>query len=174
MKRALDAYYRLLQVTVTVLMGLLIVPVILQIISRYTALIPRWIWTEEVARFCFMWVIMIGAMIAVRDGTHFDVDILPKPKTLRGEALVRLVVYALMLVMALIFVRYGWVYAEFGWQQNSELTGVNMIVIHIAYPLAGVTWVVFLGERIVPAVAVLLGRRPGTGPASPTSPTPTS
>lgn len=173
MKRVLDAYYRLLRVTVTVLMGLLIVPVTLQIISRYTALIPRWIWTEEVARFCFMWVIMTGAMIAVRDGTHFDVDILPKPKTARGDAVAKLVVYVLMLVMSLVFVRYGYDFAWFGWSQNSELTGINMILIHIAYPLAGVTWVVFLGERIVPAVAVLLGRRPGARPASSSPPTPT-
>ena len=159
MRRLLESYYRLLQFAVTLLMGLLLVPVTLQIVSRYTALIPRWIWTEEVARFCFVWVIMVGAMIAVRDGTHFDVDILPTPKTPRGQAAARLLVHGLMLVMALIFVRYGWVYAQFGWQQNSELTGVNMLVIHIAYPLAGATWVVFLGEKIVDALRTLLRSR---------------
>jgi TRAP-type transport system small permease protein len=169
-KRALDRYHRLLQVTVTALMGLLLVPVTLQIVSRYTALIPRWIWTEEVARFCFAWVIMLGAMIAVRDGTHFDVDVLPKPRTARGAALAKLVVQALMLVMALVFVRYGWDFAWFGWSQNSELTGVNMIVIHIAYPLAGVSWVLFLGERVAETVAVLRGLRPAAPPASPSPP----
>jgi TRAP-type C4-dicarboxylate transport system permease small subunit len=30
------------------------------------------------ARFCFIWVILVGSMIAVRDGTHFTVDLLPK------------------------------------------------------------------------------------------------
>ncbi|HEV8616920.1 MAG TPA: TRAP transporter small permease [Methylomirabilota bacterium] len=160
MRRFLDAYYRLLQLLVTVLMGVLLVPVTLQIISRYTALIPRWIWTEEVARFCFMWIILIGAMIAVRDGTHFEVDVLPQPRTVRGDAILHLVVYSFMLVVALVFVRYGWVFAEFGWQQNSELTGLNMLAIHIAYPLAGVTWVLFLGERIRDAIAALGDRSP--------------
>ena len=158
MRRALDRYYLFLQTVVTTLMGLLIVPVTLQIVSRYTALIPRWIWTEEVARFCFVWIIMVGAMIAVRDGTHFDVDVLPRPKTPRGEAAGRLLVCGLMLVMAFVFVGYGYDYARFGWQQNSELTGVNMIVMHIAYPLAGVTWVLFLGEKVVGAVRTLIGR----------------
>jgi TRAP-type transport system small permease protein len=157
-RRALARYYRLLQVVVTTLMGLLIVPVTLQIVSRYTALIPRWIWTEEVARFCFVWVIMVGAMIAVRDGTHFDVDVLPRPKTPRGEAVARLLVCGPMLVMAFVFVGYGYDYARFGWQQSSELTGVNMLVMHIAYPLAGVTWVLFLGEKVVDAVRTLIGR----------------
>jgi TRAP-type C4-dicarboxylate transport system permease small subunit len=169
LRRFLDAYYRLLQHLVTVLMGVLLVPVTLQIISRYTALIPRWIWTEEVARFCFMWIILIGAMIAVRDGTHFDVDVLPQPKTVRGDAILRLIVYGLMLVVAFVFVRYGWDFAVFGWQQNSELTGLNMLAIHIAYPLAGVTWVLFLGEHIRAAI-VALGDRSPVPPRVPVAP----
>ncbi len=158
MTRLLDAYYRLLRIVLTGLMGLLIVPVSLQVLSRYTGLIPRWIWTEEVARFCFMWIIMIGSMIAVRDSTHFDVDVLPKPKTARGQAWSRLVVHGFMLIVAVVFVRYGWDYAVFGLQQESELTGINMLWIHAAYMLAGVTWVAFLGEKIAAAVAVLRGR----------------
>jgi len=154
-KRLLDAYDRLLRLAITALMGAILVPVGLQIFSRYVGFIPRYIWTEEVARFCFIWIIMIGSMIAVRDATHFDVDVLPKPRTARGRAIARLVVDGFMLVMALVFVRYGYDFAAFGWEQNSELTGINMISIHLAFPLAGVTWVLFLGERIVAAVATL-------------------
>ena len=77
MRMILEGYYRLLKLLITVLMAGLIVPVSMQILSRYTGLIPRYIWTEEIARFCFVWIILIGAMIAVRDGTHFDVDVLP-------------------------------------------------------------------------------------------------
>jgi TRAP-type C4-dicarboxylate transport system permease small subunit len=173
-RRALDGYYRLLQGVVTALMGVLLVPVTLQILSRYTGLIPRWIWTEEVARFCFMWIILIGAMIAVRDGTHFDVDVLPHPRTRHGEAVGRLVVYAFMLVVAFIFVGYGYDFARFGWQQESELTGLNMLFIHIAYPLAGVTWLLFLGERVVDAVRALGDRSPAPAryASAPDAPTP--
>lgn len=172
MKRALELYHRGLRVAITILMGALIVPVTLQILSRYTGVIPRYIWTEEVARLCFMWIIMIGAMIAVREGTHFDVDVLPTPRTARGQALARLFVHALMLVMALIFVRYGWDYAVLGYRQSSELTEINMLSIHIAYPLAGVTWVAFLGERIAETIHTLRtgrGPEPAAGPAAPTA-----
>jgi len=138
-------------------MGLMIVPVTLQIVSRYTGLIPRYIWTEEAARFCFVWIIMIGAMIAVREGTHFEVDVLPTPKTPRGEAVSRLIVSLIMLVFALVFVAYGYSYAAFGYTQTSELTGINLVFIHGAYLMAGLTWVAFLGERILTAIAVLRG-----------------
>jgi TRAP-type C4-dicarboxylate transport system permease small subunit len=155
--RLLHGYFRLLRILLTVLMGAMIVPVTLQIVSRYTGLIPRYIWTEEAARFCFIWIIMVGATVAVREGTHFEVDVLPTPSTPRGEALMRLVVYLFMLGFALIFVGYGWRYAAFGYTQTSELTGINLIFIHGAYLAAGVTWVAFLGERVIAAIAVLRG-----------------
>ncbi len=157
MKRAIDLFYRLLQILLTVLMTVLVVPVVLQILSRFTELIPRYIWTEEVARFCFIWIVMIGSMIAVRDGSHFQLDVLPKPKTAAGQAMSRLIVHGGMLLMALTFVIFGFRFAQFGLDQESELTGLNMFAIHVAWPLAGVAFTVFLGEKIWADIALLRG-----------------
>jgi TRAP-type C4-dicarboxylate transport system permease small subunit len=153
----LDRYFRVLRLLVTGLLALMVVPVTLQILSRYTGLIPRYIWTEEAARFCFIWIVMLGAMIAVREGTHFEVDVLPLPASPRIEAVMRLFVTACMLVFAGVFVRYGWGYAAFGWNQTSELTGINMVFIHVVYLVTGLSWVAFLGERALAAIAVLRG-----------------
>ena len=155
-EKILGGYYRLLQILLTVLMAGLLIPVVLQILSRYTGLIPRYIWTEEIARFCFIWIVMIGAMIAVRDGTHFDVDILPKlkPKT---EAALRLFTHIAMLAVALIFVTYGYQFAKFGSIQTSEIAGLPMLTIYIAWPLAGVTWMAFLGEKFVEDIKIMRG-----------------
>jgi TRAP-type transport system small permease protein len=159
MKALIDAYFRLLRVVLTALLALLVVPVTLQIAARYTDLIPRYIWTEEAARFLFIWVIMIGATIAVRERTHFDVDILPKPKTARGVAIGGLVVDAAFLVIAMVFVVYGYGYAVFGYRQTSELTGINMLTMHIAFLIAGLSWVVCIVERAISALGVIFGGR---------------
>lgn len=148
MKSLLDHYCRLLRIVMTLLLACMIVPVLIQILSRYTGIVPRYIWTEEAARFCFVWIIMIGSMIAVRDGTHFDVDVMPKPKTKREEGVSRLIVHIAMMLMAFVFVWYGFAFAKFGYQQKSEMSGINMLSIYISFPLAGMTWVVFLVEKI--------------------------
>jgi len=158
MTRIVDAYFRLLKFVLTVLLFLLVVPVTLQIVARYTEFIPRYIWTEEAARFLFIWIIMLGASIAVRDRTHFDVDILPKPTTPRWKAISELVVDGAILVIAVVFLGYGWGYALFGYSQTSELTGINMMTMHLAFPLAGATWILFIAERALAALAVLFGR----------------
>jgi TRAP-type transport system small permease protein len=158
MTRIVDAYFRLLKFVLTVLLFLLVIPVTLQIVARYTEFIPRYIWTEEAARFLFIWIIMLGASIAVRDRTHFDVDILPKPTTPRWKAISELVVDGAILVIAVVFLAYGWGYAAFGYSQTSELTGMNMMTMHLAFPLAGATWILFIAERALAALAVLFGR----------------
>ena len=147
MRALLDGYYRLLKLLLTVLMTALIIPVGMQILSRYTGIIPRFIWTEEIARFCFVWIILIGAMIAVRDGTHFDVDVLPHSSNPLVELIMKLIVYAVMATVAATFVMWGYDFAVLGSRQQSEISGLPMLTIYIAWPVAGVTWILFLAEK---------------------------
>jgi TRAP-type C4-dicarboxylate transport system permease small subunit len=148
MRKVIDFYYRLLDVLLVATVAILIIPVSLQIFSRFTALIPSYIWTEEMARFFFIWMIMIGAMVGIRDSAHFDVDLWPELKP-RANALLRIVSNVFVLVFALVFIWYGIRFVQFGWDQNSELAELPMAYIFVAWPLAGVTWVLFLGERFI-------------------------
>jgi len=144
----IEQYYRILKFLLTGLMGLLIIPVMMQILSRYTGIIPRYIWTEEIARFCFVWIILIGAMIAVRDGTHFDVDVLPHSENPTIEMVSRLFIHLAVLVLGLSFLWWGYDFGVLGSRQQSEISGLPMITIYIAWPLAGATWTLFSLEKI--------------------------
>jgi TRAP-type C4-dicarboxylate transport system permease small subunit len=159
MKRVNDIVYRLLQLLVTLLMGLLMLPIILQIVSRFSPAIPHFIWTEEIARFCFIWVIMIGAMIGVRDGSHFSLDLFAPPRNPRALAISRIWVHAAILLVALTFLWFGFRFALFGWAQASELTGMNMLAIHIAWPIAGLVFTLFLGEQLAADIGLLREHR---------------
>ena len=105
-RRFTAVYAALLSWLVVLSVAILVIPVSLQIFSRYTALIPSYIWTEEMARFLFIWTIMIGAMIGVRESTHFEVDVWPQLSR-RGEAVVRLAGRLGVLAAALVFVWAG-------------------------------------------------------------------
>jgi len=157
LKKFLEGYHRLLRGLMAATVAVLIVPVTLQIISRYTALIPAWIWTEELSRFLFIWMIMIGSMVGVREGTHFVVDVLPDLPP-RADAALQIVSNLFVLAFALVFVWWGVQFVRFGWNQTSELAELPMAFIFIAWPLAGLTWVLFLGEAFVAGWRVLAGR----------------
>ena len=112
------------------------------------------------ARFLFIWMVMLGAMIGVRDGSHFDCDVWPELKP-RANALLRIVSTVFVLVFALVFVWYGINFVQFGWDQTSELADMPMAWIFIAWPLTGVTWLLFGFERILADIRIV---RYGPGP----------
>jgi len=160
LKRILDGCQRLLTWLMAAAVGILIIPVTLQVVSRYTALIPAWIWTEELSRFLFIWMIMLGAMIAVREGTHFVVDVLPQMPP-RAHAAVQIVADLGILAFALVFTWYGIEFLKFGWNQTSELADLPMPFIFAAWPVAGLAWIVFLGEHFVRNFRIARGGTPG-------------
>ncbi|SDB40355.1 TRAP transporter small permease [Bauldia litoralis] len=155
MTRILDAIHLVLKVLLATLIAGLLIPVTMQILSRFTGIIPRYIWTEEIARFCFVWMIMIGAMCAVRDGTHFDLDVLPPALNPKVEAAKRIFVHLMILLVGLVFIWYGWDFIEFGWFQTSEIAELPMNWIFAAWPIAGFLFFVFSVEKIVGEVLTM-------------------
>ncbi len=151
MRSTLSLIHRLLNWLLALSVAILIIPVLLQIFSRYVGFIPRYIWTEEMARFCFIWMIMLGAMIGVREGTHFDVDLLPDLSP-RLNAVLRSVMHLAVLALALIFVYYGYQFTAeaITGERTSELADLPLWYIFVAWPLAGLVWVLFAAEKLLP------------------------
>lgn len=150
----LDRFSNLLRVILAVLMGSLAIPVAMQVVSRYTGVIPTYLWTEELSTFIFIWVVMIGAMVAVWDGTHFDVQVIPDSKWPLLLLVQKGIVLALMIVFALLFAWYGIEYAKFGSIQHSVMMRANLMVTYISVPISGVIWTLFAGYRLYEAIVV--------------------
>lgn len=129
-------------------LAVLIIPVSIQIFSRFTELIPAYIWTEELSRFCFIWMVMIGAMLGVRERLHFDVDVWPTQSP-RGNAVLRIISNIFVLVFTGVTIWWGIEFTRFGWNQTSELADLPMWLIFIAWPLTGLSWLMFLIEAFV-------------------------
>jgi len=148
MRKAILIYYNILCALITAVVGALLVPVTLQVVSRYTDLIPTLMWTEEAARFLLVWMIMLGATIAVRMRGHFDIDLLPEPKTPQGKAFARLVVDGIVATFGVAFLWVGAGYAWDGAREVSEITEMSMAYMYVAFPVSAAGWLLFLGEQI--------------------------
>jgi TRAP-type C4-dicarboxylate transport system permease small subunit len=157
MKKLIGFYHQLLTWLMVATIAVLIVPVTLQMISRYTALIPSYIWTEELSRFLFIWMVMLGSMIGIREGSHFEVDVWPELGP-RANAALKIVSSVFVLVFALVFLYWGIQFVQFGWYQTSELADLPMPFIFLAWPVAGATWILFLGESFLENFRIATGR----------------
>ena len=149
--RLLETFTQGLRILLAILMASLAIPVSMQVISRYTGIIPTFLWTEELATFIFVWIVMIGAMVAVWDGTHFDVVITPNASSPLGVFVQKSTVHIFVGIFALLFAYYGIEYARIGTIQSSVMMRANLLWTYITVPIAGFVWTVFTAYRLYEA-----------------------
>jgi TRAP-type C4-dicarboxylate transport system permease small subunit len=63
-------------------------------------------------------------------------------------------------MFALVCVWWGWQFTSFGWDQTSEIADLPMWLIFIAWPIAGMTWLIYLGEQFAGDFRIVTGRVP--------------
>jgi TRAP-type transport system small permease protein len=160
--RSLEMLASLIRLTIGTLMIALAIPVGMQVIARYTGIIPVYLWTEELATFIFVWVVMLGSTLAVWEGTHFDVQVIPDAHNPLVHFLQKAFVLTLVAAFALLFAWYGIDYAKFGGNQNSVMMRANLMITHISVPVAGVLWAVFSLYRLYETYTVYRGAKGAT------------
>ena len=148
LRHFLDRFCAALRVVLGVLMGALAVPVAMQVLSRYTGIFPTYLWTEELATFLFVWIVMIGSVIAVWDGTHFDVRITRDAVGRVTRLLQDGVVHVAIMIFGALFLIYGIEYAQFGGNQRSVMMRANLAITHVSEPIAGGFWLLLSSYRL--------------------------
>ena len=85
------------------LMAAIATVVFLQVFTRYVLAYP-WGWPEELARILFVWVALLGAVLAFRRAGHFSIDalagVLPAPLRRRIAVVVRFSLLGFLLLVA--------------------------------------------------------------------------
>jgi len=90
---------------IVVLVSCLTAVTFAQVITRYGLGDPL-IWSEELARYLFVWVSMIGAALAIREGGHFGLDLLIR-RVPALRSIVAPVVTTVMIVFLALVLKTG-------------------------------------------------------------------
>jgi TRAP-type C4-dicarboxylate transport system permease small subunit len=85
------------------LMAVLTAIVFAQVITRYVLAYP-WEWPEEFARILFVWLALLGAVLAFRKGGHFSIEafvgLFPPPMRRGIAALLHITLLGFLLLVA--------------------------------------------------------------------------
>jgi TRAP-type C4-dicarboxylate transport system permease small subunit len=126
-------------------------------------------WSEESAKFLMVWMVFVGAPIALAQGGHAAIDALQAalPPRLR-QALFSLV-YLLILFFLVVLVYQGSQYAWNARIQATPTTGISMLYIYACLPVGGAVMLLISLELFLKS---LLGiQRPEWGVHPPDDPT---
>lgn len=95
--------------------------------------------SDEMSRYCFIWLTYIGAMVAMREKGHLGVDTLVKHLGIGGKKLCLFLSEALMLTCNILFFVGTWKMHELQVSNVSPVVGLSMIWIYgIGYIVGGV------------------------------------
>ena len=106
------------------------------VVARYAFNYPI-MWAEEFARYTFIWVVFLGAVVCTKHRRHIVIDslMLALPARLRGFTYVLVDAFTLGLMGVLAY--YGWILTTFTTQPMSTLK-VPMSMVYLVVPLSAV------------------------------------
>lgn len=146
---------------IIVMMAMMTILVFLQVLFRYLFGTPLG-WSEEVARFAFVWLSFLGAAILVRSDGHIRVSLFVDYLPTAGWIVARAVQYAGALLCIVIFFIGGLGLARAEWSQLAPATQLQMGYVYVVIPVAATLMLVWVFAAIG---RDLTGGRPRLVPA---------
>jgi TRAP-type C4-dicarboxylate transport system permease small subunit len=138
MHKAIHLFFKLLEFLVVAALVAMVIMVFGNVVLRY-GFNSGILISEEMSRYCFIWLTYVGAMIAMRDREHLGVDTLVKRLPRAGKKLCLFISEALMLGVNVLFFVGTWKMHDLQVTNVSPVVGISMIWVYgVGYVVAAV------------------------------------
>ena len=129
MKKAIDLFFKFLEFLVVACMVAMVIMVFGNVVLRYGFNSGITV-SDEMSRYCFIWLTYIGAMVAMRDGAHLGVDTLIKSLPLNGKKFCFAASQLLMLFCNVLFLMGTYEMHNLQVTNVSPVVGISMIWVY--------------------------------------------
>jgi len=110
------------------LYAFIVMVIFLEVVRRFVFAYSS-VWGEETARYAFIYLVWIGAAVAVRDRTHIRIDVLMHYLPPRGRALLYLTGDLLTLLLACFAIYLSMQTVMVSWKYGSVTDGLRIIQV---------------------------------------------
>jgi len=129
MKRLVDRFFKMLEFGVVACLVAMVFMVFGNVVMSYVFNSGITV-SEEMSRYCFIWLTYLGAMVAMHEKGHLGVDTLVKLLPLGGKKFCVFVSECLMLFCNGLFLLGTWKMHELQVTNVSPVVGISMIWIY--------------------------------------------
>ncbi|WP_300453859.1 TRAP transporter small permease [Fusobacterium sp.] len=121
---------------IVIFFSILIFSCVLQVFTRYI-LNSAFSWTEELARYSFIWTNLLGAVLCVKKSSHATVTALTDKFSEKRRKKIQIFVQIIIFLVALILVIYGTELTLKTIKQTSAAMKISMALINASVPITG-------------------------------------
>ena len=107
------------------ILGMMVILVFGNVVLRY-GFNSGIVFSEEVSRFVFMWLTLLGALVAMHDGAHLGMNSVIAALPIWGQRVARFVSDGLMLGCCVLLAHGTWKQVVLAMDDHSPVTGVPM------------------------------------------------
>lgn len=102
---------QLLEAAGILLLLVICVLTLIQVLVRYVIKVP-FMWSEEFIRFLFIWMVWLGAVLAIPWGTHMVIEYFRDAVFGERSVVVKLIMQVFSLGLVAVMAVKGWVFAQ--------------------------------------------------------------
>ena len=144
MSKGIDLFFKLLEFLVVACLVAMVFMVFGNVVLRYGFNSGIDI-SDEMSRYCFIWLTYIGAMVAMREKGHLGVDSLVRHLSLRGKQVCFFLSESMMLGCNVLFWMGTWQMHELQVSNVSPVVGISMIWVYgVGYVVSAVMGIINL------------------------------
>ena len=144
---SLSTASRLLRGLMVATMAIMSLLVFINVVLRY-GFNSGIVFSEEVSRFLFMWLTLIGALIVLKDHAHLGVTSFVEKLGERGQRICRFLSDGLTFVCCVLLVHGTWKQVIIGMDDNAPVTGIPMGYVQLSLLFAGIGMAGVLGYSL--------------------------
>ncbi len=127
----------------------LFVTVLLQIFTRIFFKIP-FSFTDELARFLFIWYCFMGSVLTMYKKMHLGIDYFESKMSAKRKIINRYFIYLIELLFGVIIAFYGFKLLNIVGIQKSPVMRMKMVYAYLVLPISGVLYIILaLNEFII-------------------------
>ena len=149
--KAADLFEKVLDALLRTLLGMIILVISYSVLMRYAFSRPP-AWAEELSRFVFIWICMIGAILVTREESHIEFTIVFDRLPAKLKIITKTVIRLLMLVFCWFLMREGIRIYPIVAEASSPTFGISMGWLYLSIPVGGALMGVFILEKLLRSV----------------------
>ena len=154
MNKLIDGYCKLLDALIAFALAIMVVLVFGNVVLRYAFNTGITV-SEEVSRWLFVWLVFLGAIVALKEGAHLGSDMLVSRLPVLGKKICLVLGHLLMLYITWLIFDGSLAQARINLEVEAPVTGASVAIFYSA----GVVFAVSAGVLLLRGLwRVLSGR----------------
>ncbi|WML57829.1 TRAP transporter small permease [Neobacillus sp. PS2-9] len=101
------------------------------------------VWTDELARYTFIWSVLLGTVVAFKHKKHIAIDLIGNVFSKSINQIIYVLIHGALLILFFTLVKYGWTLTLQTWNVPTTSLQIPTGLIYMSVPLSSFLLIIY-------------------------------